>query len=263
MTTLTTVKAEVERDRWGRPMIVPPGGGKKKAYQRVTTFVSLLEDTFNLSRWQQRMVALGLADRPDLQLAVTAHREDKDKLNELCQDAIEAAKGRAGATIGTAVHALTELVDRGQELPIMPAEARADLDAYAKVTAPLEMVAIEQFGVLDDLEVAGTWDRIVAYKGRTYIADLKTQSTLDWGTNKIAMQLAVYAHCDAYDITTGQRTPTDVDLNWGIVIHLPAGQGECSLHRVDLAAGWDGVQLAAGVRQWRARKGLLAPASIT
>src|SRR5689334_2925212 len=74
MSDFTTPAPQVPRDRWQRPLVVPPKGGKPVAYTRCTTFVGCLEDTFNLSRWQQRMVALGLNDRPDLLLAVAAHR---------------------------------------------------------------------------------------------------------------------------------------------------------------------------------------------
>lgn len=53
--------------------------------------------------------------------------------------------------------------------------------------------------------------------------------------------------------------PIDVDLERAIIIHLPAGTGQCTLHWVDINAGWEAVQLAAKVRDWRARKGLTEP----
>ncbi|MGK3946754.1 hypothetical protein ABK046_51375, partial [Streptomyces caeruleatus] len=57
---------QLERDRYGRPLVVPADGGKKVAYTRCTTFVGAAEDTFPLSQWQQRQVAVGLSKRPDL-----------------------------------------------------------------------------------------------------------------------------------------------------------------------------------------------------
>ncbi len=257
MTDFATVDTGPDRDRYGRPLIKPPGGGKPVAYTRATTFVGCLEDTFNLSRWQMRMVALGLADRPDLLLSVAAHRDDKAQLNRICEDAQEAAKAHAAATTGTALHALTEIVDRGEKLPVLPGDAAADLDAYRATTAPLDVVAIEQFGVVDDLKVGGTWDRIVQYRGRHYIGDVKTGS-IDWGIAKIAMQLAVYSRATPYDHRTGTRTPFpyEVDQDQALVIHLPAGTATCQLVWVDIAAGWEGVALARQVRAWRTRKGL-------
>ena len=261
MTELTTVTPDIDRDRYGRPMIVPPGGGKKVAYRRCTTFVGVLEDTYNLSRWQQRNVALGLADRPDLLLSVAAHRDDKDKLNRICEDAAEAAKSSAAATTGTAVHALTEIVDRGLDLPVIPDGAAADLAAYRKATAGIEWLAIETGIVVDDLKVHGTPDRIGRLPdGRVVVLDLKTGS-VDFGMGKIAQQLAMYSRGVFYDHVGARRTPMPdgLDQDVAVVIHLPAGSGRCELLEVDIAAGWEGVQIAAQVWAWRSRKGLSRP----
>lgn len=257
--TLTTVEQELERDRYGRPLVIPPNGGKKVAYTRCTTYVDALEDKYNLQKWQQRMVILGLVDRPDLLLSAAAHREDKNRLNQVAEDAVEAAKAHAAATVGTAIHALAERIDAGQDIGPVPGEYQRDLDAYTAATAPLTVLESERFCVLDDLRIGGTPDRIVAYDGENYIADIKTGS-IDFGAGKIAMQLAVYAHSRFYDIRSGARTPLPaVNGQRGIVIHLPAGTGTCTLHWVDIAAGWEAVQLATQVRAWRARKGLIAP----
>ena len=266
MTTFATPAQTLERDRFGRPLIVPPGGGKPIAYTRCTTYVGVLEDTFNLSRWQQRMVAQGLAARPDLMLAVSAlplngdmTREHKAELNRLCEQAMEAASSHAAATVGTALHALAERHDRGEELGPIPGQYQPDIEAYKKATAHLEMVQIETFGVHDQLRVGGTWDRIVKVDGQHYIADIKTGS-IEWGIGKIAMQLSVYSRCVQYDPDTGQRTPLPgVHPDRALVIHLPAGKGEASLVWVAIAAGWEAVDLARQVREWRSRKNLTRP----
>jgi len=252
------------RDRWGRPMVTPPSGGKQIPYQRVTTFVGVLEDTYNLARWQMRMVALGLVDREDLLLAAAAHREDKDKLNKICEDASEAAKAHAAATTGTALHSLVDQHDRGTlNLQKVPAAYRADIEAYDRATKHLQVVAIEQFGVIDDLRVAGTWDRVYSYQGRRFIGDTKTGS-IEYGMGKIAMQLGVYAHCQAYEHQGNHRTPLDVDQKRGIIVHLPAGTGTCQLHWVDIEAGWETASnLAPAVHEWRKRKGLAEPFTAT
>lgn len=251
----------IPRDRFGRPRVVPPGGGERKAYTRCTTFVDCLDDKYNLQQWEQRMVALGLAQRPDLLLAVSAHQGDKGELNKITGRAKEAAAASASATTGTAVHALAERIDRGQPIDYVPPDYQPDLDAYRRATAPLAMVEIETFGVLDDLSIAGTWDRVVLYAGRYYVADLKTGSTVTFGALKMSMQCAVYAHCTPYDIATDTRLPRDieVDTERAIIIHLPAGSGTCQLYWADIAAGWVAVQVAADVRAWRARKDLLTP----
>ena len=255
---LASVVPPIPRDGWGRPLVIPPGGGKPIAYTRCTTYVGVLEDTYNLARWQQRMVALGLASRPDLLLAVSAHGDDKQQLNKICADAQEAAAAHAAATTGTALHALTERLDRGLPVGVIPDAYLADLAAYEKKTARFTPVEIEKFTVLDELQVGGTPDRVLEFEGRRYIGDVKTGS-IEYGIGKIAMQLAVYSRSSLYDHVTGNRAGLSVDQNNAIVVHLPAGEGRCELHWVNIAAGWEAVQLATSVRAWRTRKGLSAP----
>jgi hypothetical protein len=260
--TISSVAPEIARDRFGRPLVIPPGGGKPVAYTRATTFVDALEDKYNLQKWQQRMVILGLVDRPDLLLSAAAHRDDKTRLDKVADDAIEAAKAHAAATVGTAIHALTQRIDAGLDIGPVPGEYQRDLDAYAAATAELKVLHSETFTVLDDLKIGGTPDRVVEYDGERYIADIKTGS-IEYGSGKIAMQLAVYAHSQLYDIPTGRRTPLPgVSGQRGIIIHLPAGTGICALHWVNIDAGWTAVQLAAQVREWRARKDLIEPLDV-
>jgi hypothetical protein len=255
---------EIRRDRWGRPLVTPPEGGKPVAYTRCTTYVGAIEDTYNLSKWQQRMVALGLSDRRDLQLAVAAHREDKQRLNGICESAIEAAKGSAAATTGTALHAITETHDRGNEVGSLPEDAQADLNAYIAATQGFKPLHIEQFMVLDSLRIGGTPDRISRYEGKRYVTDLKTGS-LDFGFLKIAAQLAVYSRSLPYDVETGKRLePHGAELDKGIIVHLPAGTATCTLYWIDLKAGWDVVRLCKGVREKRAlsSKAILTPVTV-
>lgn len=263
MSTVDTFDAApvaIQRDRFGRPLILPPGGPKPVPYTRCTTFVDALDDKYNLQRWQQRMVAIGLADRPDLMLSVAAHRGDKAELNRITEKALEAAQAGAAATTGTALHALTEQIDRNQPLGVIPAAYQADLEAYREATKPLRVLEIEQFCVYDALKVAGTLDRLLEYEGWRGVGDLKS-GTIEWGALKIAMQLAMYAHSTPYNPATHQREPrpSPIDTEWALVIHLPAGQGRCELQWINIADGWEAVQCAAQVRQWRSRKHWFTP----
>lgn len=266
-------RVEPDRDRWGRPLVIPPEGGKATAYTRCTTYVDCLDDKWKLQEWQQRMVALGLTQRRDLFLAYSSIAGElmnpkpstsaKNRANDLCSQAREAAAASAAATTGTALHLLAERLDRGYDLGVIPDDAAADLRAYETTTKPLTALHIEQFTVQDDLKIGGTPDRVVRYEGENYIADLKTGS-IEWGSLKIAMQLAVYAHSRFYDVTSGTRSNLpDVDRGRGIVIHLPAGSGECRLHWIDIDAGWAAVDVARQVREWRkvGRK-LLSPLDV-
>lgn len=261
-----TPQAEpIERDRNGRPRVVLPDGSKSVYYTRATKFIECMEDPYHLTLWKQRMVAVGLAERSDLLVSVAAHRNDREQLNHLVDQAREAARATAAARTGTALHALTDQRDRGERILVPPAY-RPDIEAYQEATAGLVPVHIEQFCVQDELKVGGTPDRVVWYvdlngNGRHYIADVKTGS-IEYGQLKFAMQFAIYARSKPYDHVTGKRWewPEDLDQDKAILIHLPQGEGRCELYWVDIAEGWEAVRIAERVRAWRNRgKHLVAP----
>jgi hypothetical protein len=240
-------------------MVLPPGRGKKRvAYRRTTTFVGCLEDTYNLMNWKNRQVAYGMGQRKDLVLAAAAaDPTDKRKLNEIADKATEHAQASASATTGTALHALTERVDRGQPLGVVPIEYAPDIAAYQEATATLDFTDIEAFRVYDPWQVAGTADRIGRdKKGRLRIYDIKTGS-IDY-PHKMAMQLAMYARSTPYNIATDERgQPEDgMDMHRAVIIHLPAGEGRCELYEIDIASGWGACMLAKKVWDWRGIKDL-------
>ena len=264
---------EVPRDRYGRPLIIPPGGGKPIPYNRASSFGDVLDDRTMLEKYLRRMAAKGIVQNPELGLAIaTTPLDQKGKLDSLVEEAIEKAGGSKKATIGTGLHSLTEMIDRGEELPHVPLEYRDDLAAYEAATAVFEHVAVERFVVNDELQVAGTPDRIskalqsmmfgtpddhfAVHAGDTHITDLKTGGHANY-LGKYATQLAIYSRSEFYDPATGERSPIgDVDQYVGVLFHMPAGEGRCDLYALDLQAGWEGALLAAEVRQWRRRKGL-------
>ncbi len=113
--------------------------------------------------------------------------------------------------------------------------------------------------MLDRWKVAGTADRIGLYRGQLTVADIKT-GKIDY-PGKFAAQIAGYARSLPYDTVTDTRGAADLglDLQHGLVIHLPAGEGRCDLYLVDIEKGWAACQLAQQVWAWRATKGLLKP----
>lgn len=258
MTEFVSVDRDFERHKGdSRPKILLPTGGHAY-YSRVTTFVDCIEDKFNLQKWDKRMVAIGLAGRPDLLMSVQAHLNDKRQLDRICDDAKAAAKASAAATTGTALHAFTDMLDQGQELPVgLAAGARASLEKFQEATADLKVVAIEKKLVQDMMKAAGTADRIYEYQGKRYIGDTKS-GNVELGIIKIAAQLAMYARSKAYDVATGARTPIDVELDRALVMHMPAvedpADAKCELVWVDIKAGWQMVLLARQIREARKQK---------
>ncbi|WP_394620966.1 hypothetical protein JNUCC0626_18285 [Lentzea sp. JNUCC 0626] len=286
-----TVATELPRDRWGRPLITPPGETEAVPYTRTTTFVGVLEDTYHLGLWQMRMVALGMASRRDLQLAASAISDPKDRfqkrtLNDIAKSAMEAAAGSAAATTGTALHTFTENIDRGLPVGNIPEEFAPDLKAYKDITADFTVVDIEGFCVHDGLRVGGSYDRIMRLPvgglrapewwieqhpdedpiiEGSVIWDLKTGGSMEaglFGISKIAMQMGTYGNSVNYDHTLGSRTPLPGNprKDLGIVCHLPAGSGQAQLIWVDIAAGWEmTLHIAPEVHAWRKRKDISAP----
>jgi hypothetical protein len=282
----------VPRDGWGRPIVVPRGGGKPKGYTRTTTFIDCIEDKSALIDWGKRMVLVGATKRADLvEKARSLNPEDPDdkkRLNELAEQATDASGANDKREKGTHLHGLSELVDAGQPLPAgLPAADVEDMAAYLMETSVLTVKAVEQFVVVDELGVAGTFDRMAEYDGPgpngaplsgNFICDVKTGS-VEYGGLKMAAQLACYSRGVKYDFA---RFPVDaqdkaavasfkkrvidiqdaeaaysplppVNQDWGIIIHLPAGKGECTLYWVDLNLGWEAAELALRIRELRSK----------
>ena len=248
----------------------------EKLYSRCTSFVGVLDDRSNLEKWQKRIILVGLRTRPTMMAELAAtDPDDKDMLDALADDLFEAGEGHVKAQKGTDLHTLTEYVDKGWDLPAsltdfetgqerpVTLQDRADLAAWLRTTEENDFVwfGSECFVVQDDYQIGGTYDRQVgAPYGSgirwcnqcTYpmILDLKT-GRIDYGAGKIAQQLAVYANSKDYDPATGERSDQDVCTHYGIVVHLPQGTGEATVHVVDLVAGWAEVKLSSEVREHR------------
>lgn len=252
--------ATVQRDHYGRYLIPDPATGKSRAWTRATTVASTLSDKFGLQAWGQRMTARGLVARPDLFALVAAcDPDDKKRLDGYVEDAKEAAAANSGRNLGTALHAFSEQLDRGETVTA-PHPWDADLAAYQQTMRAagigIDAAYVENIVTLHAAGVAGTFDRLVTVGDTLTVADLKTGSFLDW--HEISIQLALYAHADTiYNPATGTHTPMPtVDQHSALVMHLPAGQATCTLWTVDIEAGWGAAQEALAVREWRKRKQL-------
>jgi hypothetical protein len=167
---LALPKADPPRDRWGRPVL------EGRTYTRVSTLAKTLDDTRALLNWNARITALGLAKSEDLIAAVaTTDPDDKKTLDKIVEQAKERAASTAKATIGTATHTATELVDRGEDLDDLPDKVKVDAHAYrAAIDAHgLVPLAAEMFVVCDEVNAAGSFDRLMQGPSRVLIADLK------------------------------------------------------------------------------------------
>ncbi len=265
MTADTFLTEEAPKDRWGRYKIQHPDTGKELGYTRVTTIAKTLDDTGSLADWKTRMALTGIVQRPDLLAQASTALDDRSKMNKIAQDAIDAAGAYSRANLGTALHAITEQIDRGLKPQILQG-LQADIETYVAATAAWDMRMqaewIEVLLINDELQYAGTADRIVQLRdGRLVIFDLKTGTDLSYSYGSIAVQLAAYANAEwIYDWRTGERKPLpDIDKTTGIICHLPAGEADCKFYTVDLVAGLDALNMSIKTREWRKRKDLFKP----
>lgn len=244
--------------RDGRPKIFPVGGGKGEYYTRVTTFIDCLDDKSTLSDWKLRQTLKGLSRRPDLLEDYGKLGDpdgtDKWKAKNLAEMAMQAAGAGHKAEMGTLIHEGSEALDRGEEANLPP-DLVPDITAYSHAVKQLglEVLEIELFSVNDRLKCAGTMDRIVRFEGVNAVSDVKTGRAY---YGKTAMQCAVYANSERYDPETYERSPLveeGADLRLGLFIHVPLGEGVCTIRKLDLGQGWQDVLLAEHVRNYRKR----------
>lgn len=239
------------RDGWGRPLIKPEGGGKPVPYTRVSTLSKALSDSTGLTKWKMRMMLRGASQRPDL-MALAAAADDR-QLDSVAQQMLDAAGSSAKANIGTAIHAFCEAWDKG-ETPIVPPEYKAALEAYKRATEGLTQIGIEKFVAVDELQCAGTPDRVVKLPdGRVVVADIKTGAREPKYPLPTAIQIACYSRGSVYQYTRdnprlGKLADFGVDQDVGLMIHLPADGSGCALYPIDLQAGWLAAQRAVWVR---------------
>lgn len=244
----------------GRYRLPDPVTGKIKSWTRATTWAETLADTYLIQLWQQRMAVKGLALRPDLYaLAASMDATDRDGLNKVAASAMEAAKASARSNLGTALHAFTHAIERGED-HAAPADLVPDLDAYRAKIRDAEIKTdphwTERTCIVPSLNVAGTFDRIVEHDGELVILDLKTGDRVGYAWGEIEIQLAVYSRATHAWIQgkTGKAAyepMPEVSQTRGLVLHLPVGQARAELYPVDLAHGWRGAELCGEVRMLR------------
>ena len=247
---------EIPRDRWGRPLIDPPNGGKPIPYTRVSTLAKTLDDKTALTDWKCRQTAIGLAARPDLVTKTKAVGDDKRALKEVVEEALSAAQSDRAANVGTALHAFTEKIDAGGDPADLVGHTDPlflDLVAYREATSGLGMEAAELFVVCDELQAAGSFDRLVNVPGHgLMVADVKTGQHEPNYPHGVAQQIAIYANSTLYTPDQGRiaaLSDLGVRTDIGLLIHLPSESGRCDLYLIDLEHGWALAQTAVAVRQ--------------
>jgi hypothetical protein len=274
------------RDRYGRPLLVPPNGGEREAFTRMSTLAGFICDDFGLSTWQQRLLAIGMSRREDLCAMVAtlpelndarcdkrsltkAQREQdcetKAKLDEYIELALEAAGRNYKANSGTAIHGFVEAGSSEHAPERMQADVMSCLQAFRD--EGIEVIASEQFVVNDELHAAGSFDHLVRTRhDGVVVLDIKSGQIEGKGL-QFGVQLAGYANGLLYDWHDDSRHPLEsltggerVNRSIGLLCHVPLGGGRTDLYQVNLLTGRHAARLATQVRRAReVGKTFLAP----
>jgi hypothetical protein len=273
MSLIEPLPDPIRRDQYGRYKVLAPKGKKPVGYSRATTIAKALDDTSNLAAWGKRMTALGLAVRPDLLAMVqTTDAADKKALDRLCESASEAGGATARRDLGTALHKMFEqsCITLGYK---PPATYAADITAIHQTLREAGLQVVDECSelmvVIDKHQIAGMADLIVERisDGELFIADLKTGSSVAYGALGWAIQLSIYANADniyiqgaAVDGSDDLRAPMPlVNKQQAFIIHCEPESGSCTLHTLNIERGFQALECAMEVREWRKARQLLVP----
>ena len=265
-------RGDAPTGRWGWYRLPHPITGEPdQLYPRVSTIAKTLDDGHGLNEWKFRMVAKGVAIRPDLIASAAASDVDTDKnvLTGIVKSAMEAAEAGRGANFGTAMHKFCERYDDGESAASMhiPDALKPDLTAYAAALKAAGLTVVPEYSerVVVNVEhgYAGRIDRIVRDRhGVLRILDLKTgKEIIEYGGLQVGTAQACYAnatHMALPDFTTYEPMPA-VDLSKSFILHLPIGKGAGEVYALDIGKGWRAAIAAFHVRAMRtdARSGWL------
>ena len=254
----------------GAPMVSDPERPDKTLrYSRPSGFGKELDDESALVTWKINTAIKGVAHHPALRAKIVAAGDDKSALKDLREEAINLGKGNEAADIGTALHAMSQRYDDPDDDWQAPEPYAARLAQYRDVItiAGLEPEYVEVHMVNDPMRCAGTADRVyrtqrplvvpdgtIIEAGSLIMGDLKTGKSLEYSIPGYAVQLALYADGEFYDIEHDKRIATPfIDPRWGLLVHLPAEGKTCTLWWTDLEIGRTGARLVRDVRAWRRR----------
>lgn len=247
-----------------------------KRTKSVTTIAKIPDNTYTLEQWGKRMVAIGMARDGSLVERAAAHHDDRDKMEQIVNDAMRAAKTSEKADHGTAIHRIAERVDLGEELietelskKIAAAWPKAiDLAGFTILPEYVERIV-----VYPDLPLCGRWDRLVRNKrtGKLAVLDLKSGINAIKYPHSTAIQLAIYANAPliaanlewsgkSESTETFEKVPANVDKKWAVVAYVQPDGEKIELYKIDIAAGWKAAkQICFPTLEWRDNKMLVSP----
>lgn len=184
----------------------------------------------------------------------------KSRLLQAVNKAADVAGASSRSALGTEMHHLGEIVNRGQQPMLVRDAMRPHLDHYRQRVAPITFLAQEILIIHDDLKRAGSIDYLMELPagittpdGVTHdeplvvAGDLKTGQWAVRFPASVYAQLAAYATGVRYDQDTNTRSPLHERINtdWAVLLHYPLADPEPELkfYWLDMKLGLRAAQL--------------------
>lgn len=223
-----------EAKPFSRPLLYAPDSENRVPYSRPSTLGKDLDKGEALIPWEQSMVCIGMAKRPNLFARVQSiiarggsWATDKKQLMEIMAQAKEAARWKDQADRGSAIHDFADAADQGiLDHSLVPDHLEGPVRWYEDNIVPkLTVLATECFVAVDNsvelphrepitLRAAGSIDRICEYQGRRYIVDIKTGRDDEFRTG-VCGQLWLYSQGLLYaDNLVNQDETIDSNGTW-------------------------------------------------
>lgn len=294
---LPEVPGGIPRDGNGKPKIrVADQPGKFRSYRRASSYAKPVENDYLLGQWAKRAVAFGLGRTPALvtrSAAVpkfkdvddeAANRRIRDELQAIASDAMDVARTGDRAMHGTALHALSEAADRGDDLSHLDSLTKRAVDRWLHMMSRFEILGTEQFTVNDEFGLGGSYDRLVRPLGVMRGPDGEVRLTPDdvvgvdlksgadaryFGPCYAGQQAGYfggvpYVHVDAAAAVNGDNGRRDwpggvtPNQRWSLIPHIPVERpDEAGLMWVDLQAGRWSLKIARDLYEARRLAGTM------
>lgn len=249
--------------------------GKAIRCTGATTVAKVAANSYNLERWSERMVALGVMQDANLRENVAINAENRRALDTFTQQAKEIAGAFKNRDRGSQMHHALQMVLTGQDHRLLTPQLRSDADRLARAldTHKLTPVAdrVEQFILYPQHAIAGRYDCILETpSGDWVLVDLKSSRNAVLYPQSTCTQLAIYRNAPLSSVNVDHKFSEggdDVcvveDNNWdttlsdrlhpdiAYVLVCEPDADEAEMWTVDIGHGWEAAQLAFQVLNWR------------
>jgi hypothetical protein len=244
----------------------------------VSNIAGFLDNKENLSPYHQTQAVLGVCTERQASLIsqfralasefLDPWSEAKDEVKDLLRQARRLGGEDAKSGLGTSIHRYCHLRDIKADIVYPTPKLEPWLDCYDEQMPRWEVLDDEGFVVCDEIQAAGSFDKLMRDKqtGEIMIGEVKSGASDNDFALKPTVQAAVYAHSEYYDQETGKRTPFDCSLTKAALIHVPfngGGEPRCNIYELDIDYGWEMAKIAVQLPKARrikvGKKQLLLP----